>query len=957
MSFLPYSSIRFYFQSLLVWLPLVLGMGGVAQAQSITPAADGTQTTVQQVGDRYNINGGTTTGSNLFHSFDQFGLGAGETANFWANPDIANILGRITGGDASYINGLIQVSNSSANLFLMNPAGLVFGPQAQLNVGGDFTATTATGIGFGEGWFNAVGTPDYETLVGSPTGFIFSEVAIAAAVVNQGNLAVNPTQRLLLLGGTAVNTGNLQAPGGQVVLLAVPEAKMVRLSQTGMVLDLEFMALDPAAVGDLSLLQATFNPLSLPDLLTGGNFTNATDLTIAADGTVSLTGSGFVIPPEPGVAIAAGAIAVNQSQAPGGTVAILGQRVAVVDATIDAAGTTGGLVRIGGDYQGKGTVPNAALTLVNGQSLILANGLTTGDGGRVIVWADGSTSFRGQITAQGGTAGGNGGFVEVSGKQHLDFRGQVNTSAALGRWGTLLLDPTTVTIENGVGDSTTDGVNFVDLGTGPSVIYESELQGLAASTNVSITADDRITINDLTDNLLEFARGAGAGTINFTVGSGGSGLGYFVMDATDTIRAPGRDVTVSGVQLTVGSIDTSTTDPSLDGGRISLNAEASSFGDNSTITVTGNLTTTSPFGNSGNISLDTSSSSDRAAIRINGDLITTSQSGSSGGIGLGSYSYNGDSTITIDGNLDTTSPLGSSGYIDVYTNSFNFLSDITITGNLDTHAPQGTGGQIDLKAYGKYGRSNLAIAGNILTASDTSGNITLTSQSQTDDSTLTITGDLDTTAQTSDGGAVTVTAEGYGSSYLTINGSIKTDATVGSSNAGEVNLASQMTNGSTADLTITGNITATSQGGDGGTVTLLATGSSEVASSTITVGGNITTTTSGIAASGGDIKLTTYARDNAYADSRITVGGNLEASGSDSGGGSSAGDITINATSDGYGSMSNAVTISGNVITTGDSGGRVEINAGGRCGLSCTSETHSLSLGNVTAEALKVLTD
>ncbi|MFM6153498.1 MAG: filamentous hemagglutinin N-terminal domain-containing protein, partial [Sphaerospermopsis kisseleviana] len=93
-----------------------------ANAQ-ITPANDGTNTLVNTTGQQINITGGTQAEQNLYHSFQQFGLNQGQTANFLSNPNIINILGRVTGGDASVINGLIQVTGGNSNLFLMNPAG------------------------------------------------------------------------------------------------------------------------------------------------------------------------------------------------------------------------------------------------------------------------------------------------------------------------------------------------------------------------------------------------------------------------------------------------------------------------------------------------------------------------------------------------------------------------------------------------------------------------------------------------------------------------------------------------------------------------------------------------------------------------------------------------------------------------------------------------------------------
>ncbi|MEQ8962221.1 MAG: filamentous hemagglutinin N-terminal domain-containing protein, partial [Coleofasciculus sp. C2-GNP5-27] len=116
------------------------------QAQPIVPATDGTNTTVTPNGNQLDIQGGSLSedGGNLFHDFEQFGLNSGQTANFWSTPQIQTILGRVSGGNPSLINGLIQVIGGNSNLYLMNPAGIIFGPDASLNLPAAFTATTAT---------------------------------------------------------------------------------------------------------------------------------------------------------------------------------------------------------------------------------------------------------------------------------------------------------------------------------------------------------------------------------------------------------------------------------------------------------------------------------------------------------------------------------------------------------------------------------------------------------------------------------------------------------------------------------------------------------------------------------------------------------------------------------------------------------------------------------------------
>ncbi|MDY6941069.1 MAG: filamentous hemagglutinin N-terminal domain-containing protein, partial [Cyanobacteriota bacterium] len=161
-------------------------------AQPIIPANDGTGTVLTPEGNRFDIHGGKVSGdgANLFHSFEEFGLNEGEVANFLANPNLENILGRVVGGNPSLIDGLLQVSGGSPNLFLINPAGLVFGENASLNVPADFTATTATGVGFdGGGWLDVFGGNNWADLVGNPNAFDFASLQ-PGSLVNAGNLAV-----------------------------------------------------------------------------------------------------------------------------------------------------------------------------------------------------------------------------------------------------------------------------------------------------------------------------------------------------------------------------------------------------------------------------------------------------------------------------------------------------------------------------------------------------------------------------------------------------------------------------------------------------------------------------------------------------------------------------------------------------------------------------------------------
>ncbi len=250
---------------------IALAMSTSVKAQSITPAADGTNTVVTPDGNQLNINGGTLSGdgANLFHSFQKFGVDSNQIANFVSNPNIQNILGRVVGGDPSIINGLIQVTGGNSNLFLMNPAGILFGTNASLNVPADFTATTANSIGFGDNWFNAFGDNNYAALVGNPNAFAFTTTE-PGSIVNLGNLAVGNGKNLNLFSNTVVSNGELSAPGGNITVAAVPGQNILRISQQGHLLSLEV----PVSSS------VPFSPAYLRELLAGGSLADTGDVVV-----------------------------------------------------------------------------------------------------------------------------------------------------------------------------------------------------------------------------------------------------------------------------------------------------------------------------------------------------------------------------------------------------------------------------------------------------------------------------------------------------------------------------------------------------------------------------------------------------------------------------------------------------------------------------------------------------
>lgn len=531
-------------------------------AQPITAAEDGTGTSISSPeGDvnQYDIEGGTLSGENLFHSFEQFGLDAGQVANFLSNPDISNILGRVVGGDASLINGLIQMSGGASNLFLVNPAGIVLGPNAQFNLPADFTATTANGIQIGDEWLSSLGSNDYATLMGQPGGFAFT-VDSPGTILNAGNITAASGSSIRLVGGTVVNTGSISTPGGEIVIEAVPEAGLVMISPEGSLLSL---GVPMATQADVNGGVVPLTALALPELLSKDGLDSAM-VAVVEDGVVRLTrtNESAVIPPDAGVAITSGSLDVSNSVGVGGNIDVLGDHVSLINARLNASGENGGTVRIGGGYQGQEAVPNAEQTTVSRNTRIVADALSNGDGGRAIFWADGNTNFEGSVSARGGSIAGDGGFVEVSGRQNLGYDGSVNVGAANGKLGTLLLDPTNVLIANSSSSDRFDRV--ITPASITQTIGEVELE----ATNDIVVGDG-----------VFLGFNAEGGAITFTADSDSNGNGAFLVGESTTIDAletsnqrivtRGRDITISGASIVAGNFVTrGTTDQN--GGNISL---------------------------------------------------------------------------------------------------------------------------------------------------------------------------------------------------------------------------------------------------------------------------------------------------------------------------------------------------------------------------------------------------
>ncbi|MFH7025775.1 MAG: filamentous hemagglutinin N-terminal domain-containing protein [Heteroscytonema crispum UTEX LB 1556] len=193
------------------------------------------------------IEGGTQAGNNLFHSFQEFSVSPGNSAYFNNATDIQNIISRVTGKSISNIDGTLK-ANGTANLFLINPNGIIFGAGASLNIGGSFVASTASSLNFADGTKFSATVPQTTPLltVSTPIGLQFG--ATAAPIGNQSQVSPDgatnafglpvglqvPTGKTLALvgGDVTLEGGNLTAPEGRIELGSVAFNSLVSLNPT-----------------------------------------------------------------------------------------------------------------------------------------------------------------------------------------------------------------------------------------------------------------------------------------------------------------------------------------------------------------------------------------------------------------------------------------------------------------------------------------------------------------------------------------------------------------------------------------------------------------------------------------------------------------------------------------------------------------------------------------------------
>jgi filamentous hemagglutinin family protein len=382
------------------------------------------------------IDGGAIRGANLFHSFQEFNVGEGQ-GTYFANPaGIENILTRVTGTNASNILGTLGVTGGSANLFLINPNGIIFGQNARLDVGGSFVATTANAVGLANGdIFSANRSSPLPTglLNVNPNAFFFNQI-VAQPIINRSTadsrgLEVPQGQSLLLVGGNvSLEGGQILAPGGRVELGGLAGSGAIELNVDGNNLRLNFP--DGIARADVS-------------------FTNGAQVNVRAGG--------------------------------GGNIAVNVQNLNLAGRSTLRAGIASGLGSIdskAGDIEIDAT---GAITLTDAESFIsnavLSNAI--GKGGNVHITTQSLSVSNGAQVFAGTSGQGDAGSVNINVRDTASFDG-VSGSRSSGAYSTVI----TGAVGQGGNVSITAGALRVT--NGAQLETSTSGQGDVGSVNVNV---------------------------------------------------------------------------------------------------------------------------------------------------------------------------------------------------------------------------------------------------------------------------------------------------------------------------------------------------------------------------------------------------------------------------------------------------------------------------------------
>lgn len=804
---------------------------------------------------------GRRAGNNLFHSFGTFSVGTGESATFSGEAGISNIIGRVTGGAPSSIDGMIRSTIDGANLFLLNPSGILFGPNARLDVKGSFHASTADYLKFDNGEIFSVSTATPPVLsVAQPSAFGFLTATPAAITIDRSVLEVPAGQTVSIVGGDLTIRNDPAAetyfdyvnflPGPTYYTLSAPSGR-INLASVASPGEFSFSDQNPGV--------SSFARLGRIELLDSANLNVSSDFFGSGPaGNVVIRGGEMLLigmaidasgSPPGNIDIAGGSLTVDATPLSilnygdvdhPGTAASISLTNAFTmknSSTIDSSAVAGG--------KGGGIVLTAGTIEMSGESYLSSQTFGTGAAGNISLTASTINLFDApyiDTSTSGPARGGNivlnsptitlgnsvpgAGFGPIFGT--YGYIGSRSNPGATGRGGDISLIGKDITVQNGffVATATLDAgnagnitvqtgsLNCLNQGNIASNAYASGTGGTVdvTATNILLSAKDKTLVENMNS-----ISGLGAQVRNYS--SGGK---IRVTAENLQIHDGGK---ISSVLYGAGKgsdIEIVAKNISIDG----YNLESQQVYALSAIDA--RLFDVASTGTGGNITLRT----DALSISHGGAIRSALQLGSPGNAGdiaitAKSIDISSRGQIYADsfrgsGSSSTEPSTGNSGNITVN------ADQLTVTGAKYIPRPA----PLDFDFTGISTTTNAGVGGNV-TVTLTGGDLRLKEEG----------GIRADTQGTGLGGTITLAAK----NIILDSGSINASSS-GSGNAGDVAV--------TADILSIGNSglvsTSTSQAGAGGVVNITSgalalTDSGRITSSTTGIGkaGTITVSLSG----------------------------------------------------------------------------------------------------------------